>query len=47
MIRAVLSALLFATIGGTLSYNKIDFTKASYWIVMGCAVSIAVVFCLM
>jgi hypothetical protein len=47
MIRAVLSALLFATISGTLSYNKIDFTKASYWVIMGCAISIAVVFHLM
>ena len=47
MIRAILSSMLFAIIGCTLAYNKIDFMKASYWVIMGCAVSIAVVFCLM
>ena len=44
MIRAILLALLFGIIGGTLSYNRIDFRKASYWVIMGCVIAIALVY---
>lgn len=44
MVRAILSMLLFGAIGFTLAYNRIDFKKASYWAIMGCAVAIALVY---
>ena len=44
MIRTILSAMLFAIIGFTLAYNRIDLKKASYWVIMWCAVSIALVY---
>ena len=44
MIRAILSAMLFAIIGCTLAYNRIDLKKASYWLIMWCAVAIALVY---
>lgn len=44
MIRSILSTMLFAIIGFTLSYNRIDLKKASYWLIMGCAVAIALVY---
>ena len=44
MIRAILSAMLFAIIGFTLAYNRIDLKKASYWVIMGCAFAIALAY---
>lgn len=44
MIRSILSTMLFAIIGFTLSYNRIDLKKASYWVIIGCAVAIALVY---
>ena len=44
MVRTILSMLLFAVIGFTLAYNRIDFKKASYYVIMGCAAAIALVY---
>lgn len=44
MARAILSMLLFGFIGCTLAYNRIGLEKASYWVIMMCAVSIALVY---
>ena len=44
MVRTVLSMLLFGIIGFTLAYNRIDLKMASYWVIMGCAVAIALVY---
>ena len=44
MVRVILSMLLFGAIGCTLAYNRIDLKKASYWLIMGCAVAIALVY---
>ena len=44
MVRAILSMLMFGIIGLTLAYNRIDLKKASYWVIMGCAVAIAMVY---
>ena len=44
MIRAVLSAILFGVISITLAHNGIEPKKASYWVIMGCAVAIAMVY---
>lgn len=44
MIRTILSSILFAIIGFTLTYNRIDLKKASYWVIMGCAVAIVLVY---
>ena len=44
MIRAILSMLLFGVIGFTLAYNRIELKKASYWVIMGCVVAIALVY---
>ena len=44
MIRAILSAVLFGVVSVTLARNRIDPKKASYWLIMGCAVAIALVY---
>ena len=44
MVRMILSMLLFGIIGFTLAYNRIDLKKASYFVIMGCAAAIALVY---
>ena len=44
MIRAILSAVLFGVVSITLARNEIDTKKESYWLIMGCAVAIALVY---
>ena len=44
MIRAILSAVLFGVVSITLARNGIDTKKESYWLIMGCAVAIALVY---
>ena len=44
MVRAILSAVLFGVVSFTLARNGIEPKKASYWLIMGCAVSIALVY---
>lgn len=44
MIRAILSAVLFGVVSVTLARNGIEPKKASYWLIMGCAVAIALVY---
>lgn len=44
MVRAVLSAILFGVISITLARNGIEPKTASYWLIMGCAVAIALVY---
>lgn len=44
MIRAILSAVLFGVVSVTLARNGIDTKKESYWLIMGCAVAIALVY---
>lgn len=44
MIRAILSAVLFGVVSATLACNGIEPKKASYWLIMGCAVAIALVY---
>lgn len=45
MVRAILSNLFFAILGITLAYNEIGIKNASYWVILGCAVAIALVYC--
>ena len=44
MIRSILSAVLFGAMSVILARNGIDPKKASYWVIMWCAVSIALVY---
>ena len=44
MIRAILSAVLFGVVSVTLARNGIEPKKESYWVIMGCAVAIALVY---
>ena len=44
MIRAILSAFLFGVVSVTLARNGIDTKKESYWLIMGSAVAIALVY---
>lgn len=44
MIRAILSAVLFGVVSVALARNGIEPKKASYWLIMGCAVAIALVY---
>ena len=44
MIRAILSAVLFGTMSVILARNGIEPKKASYWLIMWCAVAIALVY---
>ena len=44
MIRAILSAVLFGVVSFALARNGIEPKKASYWLIMGCAVAIALVY---
>ena len=44
MIRAILSAVLFGAMSVILARNGIEPKKASYWVIMWCAVSIALVY---
>ena len=44
MVIAALSMILFFIISCTLAYNRIDIKNASYWVIMLCAVSIALVY---
>ena len=44
MIRAILSSVLFGAISVILARNGIEPKKASYWLIMGCTVAIALVY---
>ena len=44
MIRSILSAVLFGAMSVILARNGIDPKKASYWLIMGCTVAIALVY---
>ena len=44
MIRAILSAVLFGVVSVTLARNGIEPYKASYWLIIGCVVAIALVY---
>ena len=44
MIRAILSAALFGVMSLMLAHNGIEPKKASYWVIMGCAIAIALVY---
>lgn len=44
MIRTILSVILFFVIGLTLARNRIYPEKASYWVIIGCAIAIELVY---
>lgn len=44
MIRSILSAVLFGAMIVILARNGIEPKKASYWVIMGCAVAIVLVY---